>query len=130
MASINVVPYIDVMLVLLIIFMVTAPLLNQGLNVDLPKVTGETIATNAEEPVIIIITKSGAVHLNISDKPDSTVTMPILLASVKKYIGAKPQARVLIKADKNTTHGNVLKVMGELKSSGITQLGLITLPEK
>lgn len=120
LSEINVTPLVDVMLVLLIIFMVTAPLLQQGVDVNLPKAKGKELPT--EERITIIIKKGGVIYMN--DKPLSMNEMTKKLASISKL-----NPNVFLKADKDVPYGLVVEVMGEIKEAGIEKLGMITEPK-
>ena len=128
MADINVVPYIDVMLVLLIIFMVTAPLLMQGVKVDLPQAPSAPIDENKEEPLIISIKANGDYFLKLGDKPDE----PKALADIKKIVGSvmnqAPKTPVLIWGDQKVPYGVVVSLMTELQNAGAPSVGLVTEP--
>jgi len=117
LSEINVTPFVDVMLVLLIIFMVTAPLLQQGIDVDLPQAKGKEMSP--AERTIITVKKDGKIYL---DK--APVTMKSLTAALSK----DRNREVFLKADKNVPYGMVVTVMGELRSIGIEKLGMITEP--
>lgn len=117
LSEINVTPFVDVMLVLLIIFMVTAPLLQQGIDVALPQAKGKEMSP--AERTIITIKKDGKIYL---DK--TSVTMKVLSATLSK----NRNKEVFLKADKDVPYGMVVTVMGELRSIGIEKLGMITEP--
>ncbi len=120
MSEINVTPFVDVMLVLLIIFMVTAPLLQQGIDVNLPQAKGKELPP--EERLSIVIKKGGVIYLN-----DNQISMEDLtkkLAAVSKL-----NPNVFLKADKDVPYGLVVQVMGEVKEAGIEKLGMITEPK-
>lgn len=120
MSEINVTPLVDVMLVLLIIFMVTAPLLQQGIDVNLPQAKGKNLPP--EERLSIVIKKGGGIFLN-----DNNISMAELtkkLAAVSKL-----NPNVFLKADKDVPYGLVVEVMGEVKEAGIEKLGMITEPK-
>ncbi|HWR89020.1 MAG TPA: protein TolR [Dissulfurispiraceae bacterium] len=120
MSEINVTPLVDVMLVLLIIFMVTAPLLQQGVDVNLPKAKGKDMPT--EERITVVIRKGGAIFLN-----DNPVSMQQL---VKRLSAASKQnPNVFLKADRDVPYGLIAEVMGEIKEAGIEKLGLVTEPK-
>lgn len=126
MSEINVVPYIDVMLVLLIIFMVTAPLLTQGVNVDLPQAAAEPMTKDSDEPLIVSVDKQGAYYLNIGDNPDAPVADNILMARVAAVLRNKPKTPVLVKGDRDVNYGKVVFAMTLLQSAGAPSVGLIT----
>jgi biopolymer transport protein TolR len=120
LSEINVTPLVDVMLVLLIIFMVTAPLLQQGIDVNLPKAKGKDLPT--EERINIVIKKNGVIYLN--DTQVSLSEMGNKLRAISKL-----NPNVFLKADKDVPYGFVVEVMGEIKDSGIEKLGMITEPK-
>ncbi len=131
-SEINVVPYIDVMLVLLVIFMATAPLLTQGVQVDLPKAPSEPISETVDDPLVISMTADGAIFLNIgmSDKEDagSRVTIYSLSDQAGKVLRARPEVPVYVKADHSLDYGKVVAVMTVLQKAGAESVGLITEP--
>jgi biopolymer transport protein TolR len=128
MADINVVPYIDVMLVLLIIFMVTAPLLKQGVDVDLPQAPAKALDVNSPEPVIISVDEKGLVYLNISSNPDSPLDNAELVGQVKKALKKESKRPVMVRGDKNVIYQNVVNVLVQLQQAGIDSVGLVTEP--
>jgi len=119
MSEINVTPLVDVMLVLLIIFMVTAPLMQQGVDVNLPKAKGKDLPT--EERITLIVKKEGIIYMN--DSPVSMEEMKRKLQAVGKL-----NPNVFLKADKSVPYGFVVEIMGEIKDAGIEKLGMITEP--
>lgn len=129
-AEINVVPYIDVMLVLLIIFMVTTPLLSQGVQVNLPKTQSKAIVTDNQEPIIISVNAKGQLYLNISDKPDMPMPAQQLALRVAAEINMAKQHQqtrlVLVKGDKDANYGNVVQAMALLQRAGVNNVGLMT----
>ncbi|MGD8406987.1 MAG: protein TolR [Thiohalophilus sp.] len=126
MSEINVVPYIDVMLVLLIIFMVTAPLLTQGVEVTLPEAASKTLDDNAEEPVVVSVNREGHYFVNRGDNTDKPMTGDDLVKRVKIILAQRQDKTVYIKGDRDASYGQVVTVMALLQESGVTELGLVT----
>jgi biopolymer transport protein TolR len=122
MSDINVTPFVDVMLVLLIIFMVTAPMMVQGVNVSLPETTADPLPSE-EEHLIVTIDAGGQVH--ISNYP---VAMESLRFKLSKILERRADREVYLRADKNIPYGRVVKVMAEIKAAGVEKLGMVTLP--
>jgi biopolymer transport protein TolR len=129
-AEINVVPYIDVMLVLLVIFMITAPILSQGITVDLPKVASEQVPTADREPIIVSVNQQGQLFLNVSDSPQSPMESNALQVRVAAELTLAKQknqkVNVLVKGDAGVLYGQVVAAMGLLKHAGAEQVGLMT----
>lgn len=128
MSEINVVPYIDVMLVLLIIFMVTAPLLKQGVDVDLPDAPAKVMDVNSPEPVVISVDKEGRYFLNTSDTPDTALDSTTLVNQVKKALSQKKDRPVMLRGDKNGPYQNVVTALVLLQQADINSVGLVTEP--
>ncbi len=128
MSQINVVPYIDVMLVLLVIFMVTAPLLNQGVRVDLPSAPAKPLPDEAKQAVIVSVDARGAYFLNIGPEPDHALDQDTLLARVTTKLRLEPQTPVFVKGDERVDYGRVVTLMGLLQRAGVSGVGLITRP--
>jgi len=122
MSEINVTPFVDVMLVLLIIFMVTAPMMIQGLNVDLPEATAKPLDSEKEH-LVITINKDQQVYIS-----DVEVTVEFLAEKLLKILQTRSDREVYLKADKNIPYGIVVQVMAEIKGAGVEQLGMITEP--
>ena len=122
MSDINVTPFVDVMLVLLIIFMVTAPMMIQGLNVDLPEATAKPFDSDKEH-LVITINKDSQVYIN-----DFEVTVESLRDKLVKVLQGRADRDVYLKADKGIPYGIVVQVMAEIKGAGVEQLGMITEP--
>jgi biopolymer transport protein TolR len=120
LSEINVTPFVDVMLVLLVIFMVTAPLLQQGIDVNLPKAKGKDLPP--EERITLVVKKGGVVYMN--DNPVSLDEMRRKLDAVSRL-----NPNVFLKADKDVPYGFIVEVMGEIKEAGIEKLGMITEPK-
>ena len=122
MSDINVTPFVDVMLVLLIIFMVTAPMMIEGLNVDLPEATAKPLDSEKEH-LVITIDKNHLVYIN-----DFKVNVDSLGDKLSKTLQGRSDREVYLKADKNIPYGIVVQVMAEIKKAGVEQLGMITEP--
>jgi biopolymer transport protein TolR len=122
MSDINVTPFVDVMLVLLIIFMVTAPMMMQGLDVALPEATAEPLESEKEH-LIITIDKKNQVFIN-----DFQVTVDFLGDKLKKILEGRSDREVFLKADKAISYGTVVQVMAEIKAAGVEKLGMVTEP--
>ena len=122
MSDINVTPFVDVMLVLLIIFMVTAPMMIQGVNVSLPEAAAKPLPAD-EDNLMVIIDDSGQLYIN-----DVRVTIGDLRVKLQSIIGGRTDREVFLKADKSIPYGTVVKVMSEVKAAGIDKLGMVTLP--
>jgi biopolymer transport protein TolR len=127
MGEINVVPYIDVMLVLLIIFMVTAPMLSQGIKVDLPKAGAEPIEPDDLEPLILSIDREGRMYLNLVE-PETAQSPDRLLELASAAMRREPERPVLVKADEAVPYGRVVEGMVVLQKSGAKKVGFITEP--
>jgi biopolymer transport protein TolR len=128
MAEINVVPYIDVMLVLLIIFMVTAPLLTQGIEVDLPTADAEPLQQDASEPLILSVDVEGNFYLNVGDNEDEVREPQQVVTLASIVLKAKPATPVLVKADENVKYGRVVTAMVLLQKAGAQKVGFLTDP--
>lgn len=126
MSEINVVPYIDVMLVLLVIFMITAPLLTQGVNVDLPKAAAEPMKADTDEPLVVSVDIKGDYYLNIGDNPDDPIDDQGLVNKVAAVLRHKPETPVMVKGDRKVPYGKVVRAMTLLQSAGAPSVGLIT----
>ena len=128
MSEINDVPYIDVMLVLLVIFMITAPLLSQGVNVELPQTPSRTLPPTDHEPVIISVNGKGDFYINYGegqDRPIDPQTLANRVGALRKY---QPGIPVFVKGDKNVNYGRVVELMALLQTSGVEGVGLVTEP--
>jgi biopolymer transport protein TolR len=131
MGEINVVPYIDVMLVLLIIFMITAPLLTQGIKVELPKAAAEPIESTAGrnlEPLVLSIDARGRWYLNIGEHPAVPLDTQTLQARATAILRQTPQRSVLVKGDNAVSYGRVVEAMVILQRAGASKLGFLTDP--
>ncbi|UZE97600.1 protein TolR [Alkalimarinus alittae] len=127
MSDINVVPYIDVMLVLLIIFMVTAPMLTQGVKVDLPQVASDPVSQDPEqEPLIITVDSNAAYYLEIGDKTGKPMELSTLQERVAVILKQNPKVNVLVRGDRHVEYGVVVDLMSALQQSGAEGVGLVT----
>ena len=121
-SDINVTPLVDVMLVLLIIFMVTAPILQQGVSVDLPKVAAGPLAGH-EEQLVVNVARSGEVFLN-----DTPMAPDQLTAKLRAIAAARPDRQIYVRADQAVPYGQVMRVMGAVHDAGLVRVGLVTEP--
>jgi biopolymer transport protein TolR len=131
MGEINVVPYIDVMLVLLIIFMITAPLLTQGISVDLPAVGAEPLDPDLmrdNEPLVLSVDREGQFYLNVADDPDEPVDEETVVNTTAAVIRRNADTPVLVKADENVPWGRLARGMVLLTQAGAANVGMITDP--
>tara|TARA_R110000868_G_scaffold144960_4_gene364546 strand:- start:69049 stop:69492 length:444 start_codon:yes stop_codon:yes gene_type:complete len=125
-SDINIVPYIDVMLVLLVIFMITAPLLQQGVNVNLPQANAKVLSAKERMPAIVSVNKKGQLFLNTSSNPNIPVTNQALTKAVQSMLQKNPKRTILVKGDTDTNYGNVVKAMVLLQQAGVKDVGLMT----
>lgn len=124
MSEINVTPLVDVMLVLLIIFMVTAPMMKQGLNVNLPETKGTaTDSSTQKDPLVVTIKQNGGVYIG-----NTKIAVDLLSDKIKSITGTKEDMRVFLEADKKVTYDLVAKVMGEIQNAGVFRISLVTVP--
>ncbi|MDH3511580.1 MAG: protein TolR [Gammaproteobacteria bacterium] len=129
MGEINVVPYIDVMLVLLIIFMVTAPLLTQGIKVELPKAGAEPLdPTEGQDPLILSVDVDGNMYLNVGDDEESALQPARILQLTAVVLKRAPATPVLVKADSRVAYGAVVAAMVLLQQAGAEKVGFLTDP--
>lgn len=123
LSEINVTPFVDVMLVLLIIFMVTAPMMQQGLEVELPETENSGVSTK-EEPFILIITKDKRLKAGSAD-----LSINNLKTKLKAIFATRKNKQIYIQADKRVEYGFVAEAMAEIRGAGLYQVGLITIPK-
>ena len=131
MAEINVVPYIDVMLVLLIIFMITAPMLTQGIKVDLPKAGAEPLPEELmrqHQPLILSVDAAGSYYLNIGADEETAIAEDTVVERVSTVLRREPLTPVLVKADQSVPYGRVVTGMVLLQQAGAEKVGFITDP--
>ena len=125
-SEINVVPYIDVMLVLLIIFMITAPLLQQGVEIELPQANANPLPPEQNEPVVLTVSKTGEYYLNVGEHIDKPVEAEVLVHRVAAVIKYKSETPVLVRGDQGVNYGSVTNAMVLLQSAGVEKVGLMT----
>ncbi|MGY6278199.1 protein TolR [Methylomonas sp. MgM2] len=128
MAEINVVPYIDVTFVLLMIFMITAPLVQTGVDVDLPQAETAAVDLKDEPPVIVSIKRDGSFFIDIGDRQDEPVEEGVLLTRVAAVLRNNPQAQIYVRGDHLVEYGRIVTVMAALKTAGAPRVGLMTTP--
>jgi len=128
MSDINVVPYIDVMLVLLIIFMITAPLITQGVKVDLPQADAEPLQDESEQPVVITVDRDGALYLDVGGDGEAPVNDDTLVLRLRAVLTQKPKTPVMVRGDVFADYGHVVRAMVLAQSAGVPSVGLITEP--
>ena len=127
MSEINVVPYIDVMLVLLVIFVITAPLLTQGVKVELPKAASEPMQDQEnKEPLIVTVDKGGNYYLNVGEDPKKSIDHSGLVNKVAAVLRHKPDTPVMVRGDRDVDYGSVVVAMSLLQKAGAPSVGLIT----
>lgn len=127
-AEINVVPYIDVTLVLLIIFMVTAPMLQTGVEVDLPQADTEAAEQKDDPPVIVSIDREGRYYVDMAGKESKELDLDEMTMTVSGVRAEKPEVQVFIRGDKDVDYGRVIGAMAALKNAGVPKVGLMTQP--
>ncbi len=125
-AEINVVPYIDVMLVLLVIFMATAPLLMQGVEVDLPKADSSPVSDSDAEPLIVSIDAQARLYLNLGGSDDQVLSMETVKQRVETVLKRNPEKAVMVWGDSAVPYGEVVVLMSELQEAGAPSVGLVT----
>jgi biopolymer transport protein TolR len=123
MSEINVTPFVDVMLVLLVIFMVTAPMMQQGIDVDLPKTSSSGVQPN-DDPFVIVVSKNGQVTFGQAQVPVNMVK-----EKLSAIFSTRSNKQVYLQADRAVDYGSVAEVMAEIRGAGITNIGLITVPK-
>jgi len=127
-AEINVVPYIDVMLVLLIVFMVTAPLLMQGVQVELPKAPSQPLDKKDQEPLIVSVKQDGSYLLDLGNGKNIAEPLESITDKVAKVMRSNPETPVLVWGDARVDYGTVVSLMTALQNAGAPKVGLVTEP--
>lgn len=125
-SEINVVPYIDVMLVLLVIFMITTPLLTQGVDVELPKVGAEPVSDEDQEPLVVTVTVEGEYFINVGGDPLKAVSLNDVGDRVEKILTTNPSKQVMVRGDKSVSYEIVVELMVALQGAGAPSVGLVT----
>ena len=128
MSEINVVPYIDVMLFLLVIFMITTPLLSQGVKVDLPQVPSKPLEEQAKDPVIVSVDSEGSFYITFGENQDDPVSPDDLVNRIAALLKYRPGIPVFVKGDRNVPYGRVVGLMALLQGAGVPSIGMITEP--
>ena len=121
LSQINVTPFVDVMLVLLVIFMVTAPILQQGVNVELPTVEAGPLTSETEDQLVVAIDRNGTIHLN-----DTPLDIADLVEKLAAIVKLRPDRTVYLRADKDVVYGKVVAVMAAVRNAGVAELGMVT----
>ncbi|MGM0526425.1 MAG: protein TolR [Pseudomonadota bacterium] len=125
-AEINVVPYIDVMLVLLIIFMVTAPLITQGVKVDLPKASAEALSEDSKPPLVASVDAEGNYYLNQNTNPDQPISAQEVATLVAAQLQVEPNTPVMVNGDGAVSYNQIVQLMALLQKAGVPSVGLMT----
>ena len=127
-ADINVVPYIDVMLVMLVIFMITAPLLNQGVDVELPQADAAPMEGDQKDPLVLTIDAEGRYFLNIGGDPEQPIDAQTLVERASTVLRRRPGVAVMVRGDADVDYGRVVAAMALLQQAGARRVGLVTEP--
>jgi len=130
MSEINVVPYIDVMLVLLTIFMITAPLLAEGYRVNLPEARARAIAKSKQPPIVVSVDQHGRLYVNLGESINKPVTSKVLVARVVARRKQYPELPILIQGDVQADYGKVINAMAILNEAGVDNFSLVTKPTR
>jgi len=126
--EINVVPYIDVMVVLLIIFMITAPLIQQGVEIDLPQAAAAPVEDSNLQPLVLSVDKQGRYFLDIGENTGEPITAEVLQTRVAAVLRNSPKTPVMIRGDRGVEYGEVVQAMTALQAAGAPSIGLLTDP--
>jgi len=121
MSEINVVPYIDVMLVLLVIFMITAPLMTQGIVLNLPDVPADTVDPALEDPLVLSVDSDGRFYLNFGGSAEEAIDDRTVLERARVVMRRSPDTPIFVRGDEGATHGRVMKGFALLREAGVTQ---------
>lgn len=129
-AEINVVPLIDVMLVLLIVFMIAAPMMTQGIKVELPQAASEPVESKDDEPITVSVKADGSYYIDLAGDANAPRPLTEITSIVSKVLKEKPNTPVFVQGDKKVDYGVIVALMGELKQAGAPSVGLITEPAR
>jgi biopolymer transport protein TolR len=129
-AEINVVPLIDVMLVLLIVFMIAAPMMTQGIKVELPQAASEPVESKEDDPITVSVKADGTYYIDLAGDAEAPRPLAEIKSIVSKVLKEKPNTPVFVQGDKKVDYGVVVTLMGELKQAGAPSVGLITEPAR
>lgn len=129
-AEINVVPLIDVMLVLLIVFMIAAPMMTQGIKVELPQAASEPVESKEDDPITVSVKADGTYYIDLAGDAEAPRPLAEIKSIVSKVLKEKPNTPVFVQGDKKVDYGVVVMLMGELKQAGAPSVGLITEPAR
>ena len=127
-AEINVVPYIDVMLVLLVVFMITAPMLMQGVEVELPQAPSQPMEESDDQPILVSIKADGTLYIDLLDNPEEPRDIEEITEVISKVLAEKPDTSILVWGDRNVAYGEVVSLMTRLQNAGTVRVGLVTEP--
>lgn len=127
-AEINVVPYIDVMLVLLVVFMITAPLLMQGVEVELPQAPSQPMEESEDQPILVSIKADGSLYIDLLENPEEPRDIEEIAEIISKVLAEKPDTSILVWGDRNVAYGEVVGLMTRLQNAGTQRVGLVTEP--
>ncbi|HEY2622442.1 MAG TPA: protein TolR [Dyella sp.] len=127
-SEINVVPYIDVMLVLLIIFMVTAPMINKNVDINLPQANAKSLQ-DKKEPVIVAVDEKGQLFLTLGDSKRQPIDVETMKTKVGAFVRANPEVSVLVAGDRDGKYDGVYQVLADLQQAGVAKVGLMSAPE-
>ena len=129
-AEINVVPLIDVMLVLLIVFMIAAPMMTQGIKVELPKAAADPVDNKDDEPITVSVKRDGSYYIDLGGDDDKPRPLAEIKSIVSKVLAEKPNTLVFVQGDTKVEYGVIVQLMSELKLAGAPSVGLITEPPR
>lgn len=129
-SDINMIPFIDIMLVMLVAFMVAAPMLIQGVDVNLPEVKSNFLSSSSSEPIVVSVTQKGLYYLNVEAVKNKPLSLSDLSHRVSSIVKEKPKTAVLIKGDSQVSYGVVVEAMSSLQEAGVNDVGLVTEPIK